>query len=723
MTAFVLQELNRGGLLVQRGEWMLQVGAYPETIKDTMAAKQGVPDLFLVPQELFDRQLGISAVELEFPLYYNFYLKKRKLRFICRKHQLRPVLRVLKESLFGPSKFHHELEYRQGEDAPGFPDLVKEMAFFKKDPNLPKGRLRLSDCVQAYLLDDSGQCEVDGVQIADLGGDRYQLSSQDDECEFSFEAGSGLFPPSIESAPAHDFRPPTFGVTLIGSGHGFDARSKTSGFIIWINGKGVLVDPPVHTTAWLERQGINPRTIEDIILTHCHADHDSGTLQKVLQEGRVRLHSSPTVLQSFARKYRALTGLSRTQFLGLFDFNPVMLDESVNILGAEFRFQYRFHPVPTLGFETFFRGKSFAYSSDTLWDPEELTRLDKEGLFSESRAEDLIDFPWHHSLILHEAGIPPIHTPVSVLTKLPEDVKQRTYLVHISDSAIPEESGLRLAPCGAAHSLIIPVPDTELSLAQRSLDLLAHVDLFRQLYVDKAAEFLRYAKYRAYEPGEQVIQTGQPGNDFYMILSGEAEIRRQGNVMRLLSRYEYFGEYSVIEDSPRTADVYAKSKLEVLIMGRYDFLCFLRGTPLLPLFRRVARNRLYFAEDLIELNPHLTELTSYQRSQLLALLQHRKLEDGQVLYERGQPITHYFMVSQGQLRLEGPERPKVTASPGMFLGQVNLDLEDCFHAWTATSEGTTRVLQAPVDEMREYFRLNPGFAFRLGRQVAETHYC
>ena len=722
MSEFLVQELSRGGLLAERGNFTLQVGAYPETIKDTMTAKLGVPDLFLVPRELFDHELGISAVELEFPLYYNFYLKKRKLRFVCHRHQLRPILRVLKESLFGPTSLRHEVEYRQGADAPGYPDLAREMAFFKEDSSLPRGRLRLADCVKAYLFDDQGLCEVDGVTIRDRGEDRYRLESQGDSAEFKFQAGCGLTPPSGE-LPQVEFDPPTFGVTLIGSGHGFDARAKTSGFVLWFDGKGVLIDPPVHTTAWLKSQGINPRSIEDIVLTHCHADHDSGTLQKILQEGRIRLHTSPTIMHSFARKYRALTGLSRGQFLSLFDFHPVMLDESVNIAGAGFRFQYKFHPVPTLGFEVLFRGKSFAYSCDTLWDPEVLQKLADEGLFSPSRAEDLIDFPWHHSLILHEAGIPPIHTPVSVLAQLPADVKERVYLVHISDSAIPEGSGLRLAPTGAADSLVIPVPETELSLAQRSLDLLAHVDLFRQLYVEKAAEFLRYAKYRSYEPGEQVIQSGQPGNDFYMILSGEAEIRRQGVTFRVLSRYEYFGEFAVVEDSPRMADVFAKSKLEVLIMSRHDFLCFLRGTPLLPLFRRVARNRLHYAEDLVQLNPRLNELTSYQRSQLLSLLHPRKLEDGEVLYQRGTRLTHYYIVAEGSFRLEGVDKPPVIAAPGVFLGQVSLELETSFHVRTAVAEGKSRVLEASADQMQGFFRMNPGFTFRLGRVAADHHYC
>lgn len=721
MPEFLAQELNRGGLLVRHGDFTLQVGAYPETIKDTMTAKQGVPDLFLVPRELFDHHLGISAVELEFPLYYNFYLKKRKLRFICHRHQLKPVLRVLKESLFGPTTMKHELEYRQGKDSPGFPDLARETAYFKKDPALPKGKLRFADCIQPLLFDDQGCCEVDGVVVQDLGEDRYRLSSGGQSLEFLFEPGNGLAPPSGEGTPV-EFEPPAFGITLIGSGHGFDAGAKTSGFIVWLNGKGVLVDPPVNTTAWLRRQGINPRAVEDIILTHCHADHDSGTLQKILQEGRVRVHTSPTIMQSFARKYRALTGLSKNQFLGLYDFHPVMLDESANIAGGEFHFQYRFHPVPTLGFETFFQGKSFVYSSDTLWDPEAIQKLADEGLFSPSRAEDLIDFPWHHSLILHEAGIPPIHTPVSVLAGLPDEVKQRLYLVHISQTAIPEDSGLRLAPTGARESLSIAIPEVEHSLAQRSLDLLAHIDLFRTLYVSKAAEFLRFAKHRSYEPGEQVIQSGQPGNDFYMILSGEAEIRREGRAVRVLSRYEYFGELAVVEDSPRSADVYARSKLEVLTLGRYDFLCFLSGTQLLPLFRRVARNRFYKAEDLVELNPRLCELTSYQRSQLMAILSPRDLKPEEVLYQRGDRLSHYYIVAKGELRLEGLARPEVVAGPGAFLGQVALDLEVSFHMRTAVAQGKARVLQASAGEMREFFRHNPGFTYRLARQSEEDYF-
>lgn len=54
-------------------------------------------------------------------------------------------------------------------------------------------------------------------------------------------------------------------------------------------------------------------------------------------------------------------------------------------------------------------------------------------------------------LLLHEAGAPPIHTPLEVLVKLPQRVKKRLYVVHTS--SIPEDCELRVAPTGTAGTL------------------------------------------------------------------------------------------------------------------------------------------------------------------------------------------------------------------------------------------------------------------------------
>ena len=53
--------------------------------------------------------------------------------------------------------------------------------------------------------------------------------------------------------------------------------------------------------------------------------------------------------------------------------------------------------------------------------------------------------------MLHEAGAPPIHTPLAVLTALPQHVKDRLYVVHTS--ALPPDCELRVAPTGTAGTM------------------------------------------------------------------------------------------------------------------------------------------------------------------------------------------------------------------------------------------------------------------------------
>eukprot|EP00980_Cylindrotheca_fusiformis_P029435 scaffold23476_cov125-Cylindrotheca_fusiformis.AAC.3 len=52
------------------------------------------------------------------------------------------------------------------------------------------------------------------------------------------------------------FHPPSFGVTVLGNSHGFDKNGSTSGYVLWVNGRGIMVDPPPYSNATLEREGI-----------------------------------------------------------------------------------------------------------------------------------------------------------------------------------------------------------------------------------------------------------------------------------------------------------------------------------------------------------------------------------------------------------------------------------------------------------------------------------
>lgn len=71
---------------------------------------------------------------------------------------------------------------------------------------------------------------------------------------------------------------------------------------------------------------------------------------------------------------------------------------------------------------------------------------------TKARADDLRNLPLQETdLLLHEAGAPPIHTPLEVLMKLPQRVKKRLYVVHTS--SLPEDCELRVAPTGTAGTI------------------------------------------------------------------------------------------------------------------------------------------------------------------------------------------------------------------------------------------------------------------------------
>lgn len=279
--------------------------------------------------------------------------------------------------------------------------------------------------------------------------DTSKKESQEDDGSVS---SSEAFGPPLNSLGPPSFHPPSFGVTTLGNSHGFDKSGSTSGYVLWVNGRGIMIDPPPYSSATLEREGIRPRTIVGIILTHCHADHDAGAFQKVLTGSPVVVITTPTIYKSFIRKYAALASVSPALLRHCHRYKPAIVGEALRFQGANFRFQYSLHSIPCVGFRVDWRGRSMVFSGDHLNRPTQLYQMQKDGVLSKARADDLRNLPLQETdLLLHEAGVPPLHTPLEELMKLPQRVKKRLYVVHTS--TIPDNFDLRVAPTGTAGTL------------------------------------------------------------------------------------------------------------------------------------------------------------------------------------------------------------------------------------------------------------------------------
>ena len=66
--------------------------------------------------------------------------------------------------------------------------------------------------------------------------------------------------------------------------------------------------------------------------------------------------------------------------------------------------------------------------------------------------------------------------------------------------------------------------------------------------------------------GTVITREGRPGREFFVLISGSAEVTKQGKKVAELGAGEWFGEIALLTDSPRTATVTATSPVDVLVI-------------------------------------------------------------------------------------------------------------------------------------------------------------
>jgi CRP-like cAMP-binding protein len=81
-----------------------------------------------------------------------------------------------------------------------------------------------------------------------------------------------------------------------------------------------------------------------------------------------------------------------------------------------------------------------------------------------------------------------------------------------------------------------------------------------------------------YQPGDIIVQKGDPATKFYIIAQGEVDVLKQGSdgaeeVLSRLSAGQYFGEMGILRGQNRTRTVRAaENEVEVIAIDRQTFL-------------------------------------------------------------------------------------------------------------------------------------------------------
>ena len=82
-----------------------------------------------------------------------------------------------------------------------------------------------------------------------------------------------------------------------------------------------------------------------------------------------------------------------------------------------------------------------------------------------------------------------------------------------------------------------------------------------------------------YKAGNTIVTEGTTGVGFFLILDGSAEVRKKGKVLATLSKGQFFGEMSLIDDMPRSADVVAVKPTKCWAITSWEFASLMKVHP------------------------------------------------------------------------------------------------------------------------------------------------
>ncbi len=132
--------------------------------------------------------------------------------------------------------------------------------------------------------------------------------------------------------------------------------------------------------------------------------------------------------------------------------------------------------------------------------------------------------------------------------------------------------------------------------------MLGRAPIFSALTEKQLKSLAKSAKVVGYPADARVVKQGEAGIGFYLLLRGAAEVRQGTRVLARLGPGQFFGELTLFDEQPRSADVVAVQASECAVLSRWEFWGFAKSEPdvLQGVLREMARR-------LRETNRALTE--------------------------------------------------------------------------------------------------------------------
>ena len=120
---------------------------------------------------------------------------------------------------------------------------------------------------------------------------------------------------------------------------------------------------------------------------------------------------------------------------------------------------------------------------------------------------------------------------------------------------------------------------TKKDRSKGAIEDLRHIALFAACSDEELRRLDHLAVEVTIPAGKPVVREGRPGQEFFVITSGLADVEVGGQRIATLGPGEFFGEMALLLLEPRTATVTARTDLTVLAFNPREFDTLIKDGP------------------------------------------------------------------------------------------------------------------------------------------------
>jgi cGMP-dependent protein kinase 1 len=129
------------------------------------------------------------------------------------------------------------------------------------------------------------------------------------------------------------------------------------------------------------------------------------------------------------------------------------------------------------------------------------------------------------------------------------------------------------------------------------VQVLKKIQIFTMLSENKLESLASMLKIQRFNDNEIIIRQDDQSDSIYIVKKGEVNVVKDNNILRVISKGDYFGEKSIILNENRTASVVSKGKSKLWGINRDDFMSIIDQS-----IEKLLIKKISLQDDLISLS-------------------------------------------------------------------------------------------------------------------------